>query len=457
MTEKTTSRATPDEATVRSALEKVTKHIIPFLLLMYVIAFVDRTNLGWAQQEWKANYGISTAAYTFGATLFFVGYAVFEVPSNLIMHKVGARWWMTRIMITWGIVAACFMFVQGPKSFYALRFLLGVAEAGFFPGVMLYLTYWYPAARRAWATGLFYMGLPIANIFGNPLSGSLLELDGLLGMDGIHWMFLAEGALAVVVGIICPWVLVDRPNKAAWLTKEEQRDLTLQIEIEEAAKQKAKPISWGRALADPRILYFCLIYFCIQASVYGLTFFLPKQVTSMTGTSAGFKASLVTAIPWVVALVGVLIIPKIADRKQNHGLLSGFMLAFSGVGIMGSALFLHQPVPALILLSVAAVGFTCAQPIFWQLPTRYLSGAALAGATGLVNAVGNLGGWAAPLLRTWATQNAFGTVENPNEAAGLVVLGLAGIVGVLLVLGLKLFKKSDEEREALSLQSGAEA
>lgn len=254
MTEKTTSRATPDEATVRSALEKVTKHIIPFLLLMYVIAFVDRTNLGWAQQEWKANYGISTAAYTFGATLFFVGYAVFEVPSNLIMHKVGARWWMTRIMITWGIVAACFMFVQGPKSFYALRFLLGVAEAGFFPGVMLYLTYWYPAARRAWATGLFYMGLPIANIFGNPLSGSLLELDGLLGMDGIHWMFLAEGALAVVVGIICPWVLVDRPNKAAWLTKEEQRDLTLQIEIEEAAKQKAKPISWGRALADPRIL-----------------------------------------------------------------------------------------------------------------------------------------------------------------------------------------------------------
>ena len=457
MTEKTTSRATPDEATVRSALEQGTKHILPFLLLMYVIAFVDRTTLGWAQQEWKATYGISTAAYTFGATLFFVGYAVFEVPSNLIMHKVGARWWMTRIMITWGIVAACFMFVQGPKSFYALRFLLGVAEAGFFPGVMLYLTYWYPAARRAWATGLFYMGLPIANIFGNPLSGSLLELDGLLGMDGIHWMFLAEGALAVVVGIICPWVLVDRPNKAAWLTKEEQRDLTLQIEIEEAAKQKAKPISWGRALADPRILYFCLIYFCIQASVYGLTFFLPKQVTSMTGTSAGFKASLVTAIPWVVALVGVLIIPKIADRKQNHGLLSGFMLAFSGVGIMGSALFLHQPVPALILLSVAAVGFTCAQPIFWQLPTRYLSGAALAGATGLVNAVGNLGGWAAPLLRTWATQNAFGTVENPNEAAGLVVLGLAGIVGVLLVLGLKLFKKSDEEREALSLQSGAEA
>lgn len=449
-----TSRVTPDEATVNSALGKVTKHLIPFLLLMYVIAFVDRTNLGWAQQEWEANYGISTAAYTFGATLFFVGYAVFEVPSNLIMHKVGARWWMTRIMITWGIVAACFMFVQGPKTFYALRFLLGVAEAGFFPGVMLYLTYWYPAARRAWATGLFYMGLPIANMFGNPLSGSLLELDGVLGMDGIHWMFLVEGALAVVVGIICPWVLVDRPSKASWLTEEEQRDLTQQIELEEAAKQKAKPISWGRALADPRILYFCLIYFCIQASVYGLTFFLPKQVTSMTGTTAGFKASLVTAIPWVVALIGVLIVPKVADRRQNHRLLSGLMLAFSGMGIMGSALFLHQPVPALALLSIAAIGFTCAQPIFWQLPTRYLSGAALAGATGLINAVGNLGGWAAPLLRTWATQSAFGTADSPNEAAGLVVLGMAGVVGVLLVTGLNFFKKSVEEREALSLQSG---
>lgn len=454
MSELTAARVeAPDADVVKSALAKVTKHLIPFLLLMYVIAFIDRTNLGWAQQEWQANYGISTVSYTFGATLFFIGYAIFEVPSNLIMHKVGARWWMTRIMITWGLVAIGFMFVQGPTSFYVLRFLLGVAEAGFFPGVMVYLTYWFPAARRSWATGLFYMGLPIANMIGNPLSGGLLELDGRLGMDGIHWMFLVEGSLAVIVGFICPFVLVDRPVHAKWLTQQERDHLSSQIEIEEAAKEKAKPISWAKALGDPRILYFCFIYLCIQASVYGLTFFLPKQVTTMTGQKAGFEAALVTAIPWTVALIGVLLIPKIADRRQNHLALTGLMLLFSGVGIAGSAFFLHTPVPALSLLSVAAVGFVCAQPIFWQLPTRYLSGAALAGATGLINAVGNLGGWLAPNLRTWAAEGVWGTTDSPNEAAGLIVLGMAGVIGVLLILGLRLFPQSAEEKAAAEIQS----
>lgn len=444
---------TPDPELVKSALTKVTKHIIPVLLSMFVIAFIDRSNLGWAQQKWSTDYGISTAAYTFGATLFFIGYAVFEVPSNLIMHKVGARWWMTRIMITWGLVAVAFMFVRGPMSFYALRFLLGITEAGFFPGVMLYLTYFYPAARRGWATGMFYMGLPIANIVGNPLSGSLLELDGTFGMDGIHWMFLVEGLLAVVFGFFVPMLLVDRPMKAKWLSDDEKTHLTRQIDLEEAAKEKARPISWGKALLDPRILYFCLVYLCIQASVYGLTFFLPKQVTTMTGQKAGFAASVVTAIPWTFALIGVIFIPKIADRYKNHRTMLGILLAMSGLGIAGSSMFLHQPVPALALLSIAAIGFVCAQPIFWQLPTRYLSGAALAGATGLINALGNLGGWLAPNLRTWATQSAFGTKDAPNEAAGLVTLGMAGIIGVLLILGLGLFRASAEEKAANALQN----
>lgn len=438
---------TGEDEVLTSAQHKVTWHLIPFLLLMYVVAFVDRTNLGWAQQEWEANYGISTAAYTFGATLFFIGYAIFEVPSNLIMHKVGAKWWMTRIMITWGLVAMGFMFVQGPTSFYVLRLLLGVAEAGFFPGVMLYLTYWYPAAKRAWATGLFYMGLPIANVIGNPLSGGLLEMHGLLGMDGIHWMFSVEGGFAILVGLLCPLVLVDKPIHAKWLEPIERTVLTDRIAFEEAAKETAKPLSWKRALIDPRILYFCLIYLCIQASVYGLTFFLPKQVTSMTGQKAGLEASLVTAIPWLVALVGVLILPRLADKTRRYGGMTGLTLLFSGVGIAGSGLFLHEPVIALAFLSLAAVGFVSAQPIFWQLPTRYLSGAALAGATGLVNAIGNLGGWLAPNVRTWAAEKVFGTPDVPNEAAGLFVLGIAGFLGAILTLLLRFFKK-DEVAEA---------
>lgn len=438
---------------VDSALKKVTRRLIPFLLLMYVVAFLDRTNLSWAQGEWKVDYGISTVAYTFGATLFFVGYAIFEVPSNLIMHKVGARWWMTRIMISWGLVAICFIFVRGVTSFYIFRFLLGVAEAGFFPGIMLYLTYWYPAARRAWAAGLFYMGLPIANIIGNPLSGGLLELNGVLGMNGIHWMFLVEGSLAVIVGILCPVFLVDRPIHAKWLSHEEQIDLTRQIEIEESAKQAAKPISWQRALFDVRILYFCAIYFCIQASVYGLTFFLPKQVTTMTGQKAGFMASLVTAIPWTVALIGVIILPRLADRTLKYRSFAAVLMLCSGLGIGVSGVFLHSSVPALAALSIAAVGFVAAQPIFWQLPTRYLSGAALAGATGLVNAVGNLGGWLAPNVRTWAAESVWGTPGAPNEAAGLFVLGMAGVIGFLLVLGLRLFPQSKAEREAAAIQN----
>lgn len=443
-----TQHALPDPTLVKSAVAKAAKRLVPVLLAMYVIAFIDRTNLGWAQKAWEVDHGISATAYAFGATLFFIGYAVFEVPSNLIMHKVGARWWMTRIMLTWGLVAMGFAFVNGVTSFYVLRFLLGVTEAGFFPGAILYMTYWFPAAKRGWIMGLFYMGLPLANMIGNPLSGSLLEMHGIFGMDGHHWMFVVEGGLAVVFSCFVPFLLTDRPVHAKWLTPEERDALSRQIELEEASKEKAENIKWTQALVNPRILYFCLIYLCIQASVYGLTFFLPQQVVTFTGQSVGFKASLVTAIPWAIALIGVLIIPKMADRTQKYDFFTGAMLLFSGLGIAISAFNIHNAIPALIGLSIAAIGFVSAQPIFWQLPTRYLSGAALAGATGLINALGNLGGWLAPNLRVWASQHVWGSAVQPNETAGLLVLACAGFIGVVLILGLKLFPVSDEELEA---------
>ncbi|WP_082160187.1 MFS transporter [Actinobaculum suis] len=449
MTQKTASATkTPDPRLVSSAVSKASKRLIPVLLIMYVIAFIDRTNIGWAQKAWEADAGISTAAYAFGATLFFIGYAVFEVPSNLIMHRVGARWWMTRIMISWGIVAMGFSLVNGVTSYYILRFLLGVTEAGFFPGAIAYMTYWFPAARRGWATGLFYMGLPLANMIGNPLSGGLLEMHGFLNLQGHQWMFIVEGALAVVFGFFVPFLLTDRPKDAKWLTPEERDALTRQIELEEASKEEAEPLHWTKALIHPRIIYFCLIYFCIQASVYGLTFFLPQQVTTFTGQSVGFVASLITAIPWAVALIGVLIIPGLADRTGRYALATGTMLFLSGFGIAISAFNIHNAIPSLIGLSIAAIGFVSAQPIFWQLPTRYLSGAALAGAVGLINAIGNLGGWAAPNLRVWASESVWGTPDAPNETAGLLVLAAAGFIGALLVLGLRLFKASPQEIEA---------
>ena len=204
------------------ATKKVFRRLIPFLLLMYVIAFLDRSNVSFAQAEFEADFGISAAAYAFGAGLFFVGYAIFEVPSNLLLHKVGARWWLARIMVSWGIVATAFMFVQGEMSFYILRFLLGVTEAGFFPGVILYLTYWIPARHLSRARGYFYMGIALAGILGNPLSGGLLELNGLFGLRGIQWMFLVEGLIAVVVGVWAYFYLTDKPEHAKWLPDDER-------------------------------------------------------------------------------------------------------------------------------------------------------------------------------------------------------------------------------------------
>lgn len=405
-------------------------------MLMFVIAFIDRTNIGFAEEALEIHAGLSVSAYAFGAGLFFIGYAVFEVPSNLIMHKVGARWWMARIMVTWGIVAAAFMFVNGPTMFYVLRFLLGVAEAGFFPGVILYLTYWFPRRRRGQATALFYLGLPIANIVGNPLSGGLLEMDGILGLHGYQWMFLIEGMMAVVVGVIAVFYLTDRPAKAEWLSTQEREELEATLEREAENKEQVAKLSWWRALLNGRVLYFALIYLTIQVAVYGLTFFLPRQVAGIVGQEVGFLVGLLAAIPWASALLVNLFIGRVADRSGKYRLVATIMLVVSGIGLAMSA-FVSSPFLAMLSLCLAAIGFVSAQPIFWNLPTGFLTGAALASGIGLINGLGNLGGFIAPNLRVWVV-GTFGT-----ESAGLVMLACAPFLGAILVLGTRFFDRQD--------------
>ena len=419
-------------AATTTATRKALKRLLPFLLLMYVIAFIDRTNIGFAEESLEIHAGLSTAAYAFGAGLFFIGYAVFEVPSNLIMHRVGARWWMARIMITWGIVAALFMFTTGPTMFYILRFLLGVAEAGFFPGVILYLTYWFPRRRRAQATALFYMGLPIANIVGGPLSGALMELDGFLGLWGHQWMFMVEGLIAVLVGVVAFFYLTDRPAKAAWLTEAERTELQATLDAEAAEKEEARPLTWWRALLNGRILYFCAVYFTIQVSVYGLTFFLPRQIAGIAGRDVGLAVGLLFAIPWIVGLAANFFSGRFADRSGNYRDVATTLLVISGIGLLVTGL-LGNPVLVMAGLCLAAVGFCSAQPIFWSIPTSYLSGAALASSVGLINGVGNLGGFVAPNLRVWVVEN-FGT-----ESAGLLMLAAMPFLGALLLAGTRLF------------------
>ena len=433
-----TEAATRRHELSEAATRKVFRRLLPFLLLMYVISFLDRTNVSFAQQEFEADFGISAAAYAFGAGLFFVGYAVFEVPSNLLLHRVGARWWLARIMVSWGLVSAAFMFVQGPICFYVLRFLLGVAEAGFFPGVILYLTYWIPARHLSRARGYFYMGIAIAGIVGNPLSGGLLELDGVLGLRGIQWMFLVEGLLAVVVGVWSYFYLTDRPRDAQWLADDERDALARTVDAEDAEKSSGHgPQKVWAALGSWRVWYFALIYFCIQIAVYGVTFFLPTQVTAITGQKLGFAASLVTAIPWVFALLSVAYFPGLADRTRRHQLIGVCLLTATAVGIFASGALSGSPVLAIAGLSLAAMGFVAMQPIFWTLPTEYMTGYAAAAGIGLINSIGNLGGFLAPNMRDHFKENVGGN-------AGLYSLAVAALVGAVLFGATALFRRANQ-------------
>lgn len=424
----------PYSDTVLAASRKVMFRLMPFLMLMYIIAFLDRTNIGFAEQSLEIHAGISTAAYAFGAGLFFVGYAVFEVPSNLLMHKVGARWWLARIMVTWGLVAAGFMFVNSTTSFYILRFLLGVAEAGFFPGVILYLTYWFPRRLRGNATSLFYIGLPISQVIGGVLSGALLQMDGIFGLMGHQWMFMIEGLVAVVVGIIVLFYLTDRPEKAQWLTEGERKALIDILEVEHNDEQRVNKIPWYKSLTNSRVLYFCLIYFMIQIAVYGLTFFLPKQVSQISGYQVGFIVGLLTAIPWLAGALGNVIFGKIADRSGMYRTVSMVLLCISGAGLCMAAIF-SSPIMVMVGLCLAALGFCASQPIFWNIPTSYLTGSALAAAVGLINGIGNLGGFLAPNLRVW-TETTFG-----SPVAGLYMLGVCPFIAALLIMGTRMFDR----------------
>jgi len=420
------------------ATKKVFRRLVPFLLLMYVIAFLDRSNVSFAQQEFKADFGISATAYAFGAGLFFVGYAIFEVPSNILLHKVGAKWWLARIMVTWGIVAAAFVFVTGTTSFYILRFLLGVCEAGFFPGVILFLTYWVPARHLSRARGYFYMGIALAGILGNPLSGGLLELNGVLGLRGTQWMFLVEGLLAIIVGVWSYFYLTNKPQDAAWLPEDQRQALVETVAAEDTAKASGHgPQKVWAALGNWRVWYFSLIYFCIQIAVYGVTFFLPAQVTAITGQKLGFQASLVTAIPWVFGLASVAFFPGLADRTRKHRLIGTTLLLVTAFGIVISGALSGTPVLAIAGLSLAAIGFVAMQPIFWTLPTEYMTGFAAAAGIGLINSLGNLGGFLAPNMRDYFKESVGGN-------AGLYALAVGAVVGAVLFALTGLFKRANE-------------
>lgn len=407
------------------AMDKAQRKIVPFILLMYVLAFLDRANIGFAKQALQVDTGLSDAAFALGAGIFFLGYAVFEVPSNIIMHYVGARVWLARIMISWGGIAAAFAYATTETSFLVLRVLLGIAEAGFFPGIIYYLTFWFSSRRRSSVMGFFYFGAPLSFILGSPLSGLLLDMDGILGFHGWQWMFAVEGILASIVGIWALSYLVDKPQQAQWIPEAERMALIAELAEENAGKLKEQA-SAVSVLGNAKVWYLCAIYFMIQISVYGVTFYLPTQVAGFLGKKVGFTVGLVSAIPWLCALAANAIIPRYSDRSGKRGGLAAVLMTCAGIGVYASAT--NYPLIGILALCVASAGYFSCQPIFWTLPTRFLSGVGAASAIALINSIGNLGGFVAPNLRVWAEQTFH------SSSAGLYALGSASFVCALLLL-----------------------
>lgn len=411
---------------LKQALSKIRWRILPFVALMFAMAIIDRSNIGFAKHALQADTGLSNAAFALGAGIFFIGYAVFEVPSNLMLHKIGARIWLSRIMVTWGLVSAAMMFAHDETSFYILRFLLGVAEAGLSPGVVLYLTYWFPQNQRGSAYGIYYFGVPVSLMVGGPVSGWLLE-SAQFGLTGWQWMFVTEGLAASIIGVFAFFYLTDKPRDAKWLSTDEKAAIEHELEKEQLLKANKGPSSWRAAMFNPVVLYFTLIYFTIQVSVYGVLFYLPTRIAELLGTGIGLKVGALTSIPWIATVIMLYLVTRHADRKGQQTRYAALMLAMAAVGMIGSTLS-GNLVLVIVAFCVAAAGFITVQPLFWTLPTRFLGGAAAASGIAVIGALGNLGGFLAPTVKTWAEQH----FNNPH--AGMYFLAGMAVLGALMLV-----------------------
>ncbi len=410
-----------EEATYR----KVAWRLIPLLLVCYVIAYLDRVNVGFAKLQMMDELGFSNTVYGLGAGIFFVGYFLFEVPSNIILHKVGARVWIGRIMITWGFLSAAMMYVSSPEMFYVMRFLLGIAEAGFFPGIILYLTYWYPAHRRGRMTAMFMTGIALSGVIGGPLSGAIMKhAHGAYGMSGWQWMFVLEGLPSVVMGVVVILVLKDRIVDANWLTDDEKTLLIDNIAAEEATKEDHNIL---HVMGSGRVWLCAGIYFSYVMGLYGVSFWMPTIIKGM-GYSDPLDVGLISAIPYSVSVMVMLLVAGSADRsgeRRWHVAIPGLLGA---VGLALSVVFAKDPALAIAALTLGLSGIMATLPLFWSLPTAFLGGAGAAAGIALINSLGNLSGFASPYAVGWL-KDATGSTDS-----GVYMLAIGMVVGAILTL-----------------------
>jgi D-galactonate transporter len=408
---------------------KIAWRLVPILMLCYVAAYLDRVNIGFAKLQMLSELQFSETIYGLGAGVFFIGYFLFEVPSNIILRKIGARVWIARIMITWGIISSLFMFVTTPLQFYILRFLLGAAEAGFYPGVILYLTFWFPSSRRSRIIALFMTAIPVSGILGGPISGWIMSaLHGYHGWSGWKWMFLLEAIPSVVIGIITLFYLTNKPSDAKWLSDHEKR--IVEQGLDRLDRNSDAIHSIGGIFKDPRVLHMCVIYFCVIMGQYGLTFWMPTLIKA-AGISGVLNIGLFTAIPYSFAVVAMLLFASNSDRtgERRWHLIVPMAMGATGYAIAAWAGG-DNIVAALVGLSLAAAGAVTPGALFWAVPSSFMSGAGAAAGIATINAVAGLAGFVSPYLVGWLRDLTHSSTIGMYVSAGVLIFGALAVLKV---------------------------
>ena len=420
---------------------RIMRRLMPYLFILYIIAYLDRVNVGYAALQMKGDLGFTDAVLGFGAGVFFVGYFILEIPGSVLVEKWSARGWISRIMISWGIVAILMGFVHTKNQFYVFRFLLGAAEAGFFPGIIVYLSHWFRYADRAKVLALFMAAQPISLLIGSPISGLLLRVNR-LGLPGWRWLFIIEGIPAILFGIATIFYLTDWPHQARWLPEDEREWLTSELEDEKRAREHARSHSVLEAFRNREVILLTLAYFFMAATVYGFTFWLPSVLKKLSGSS-NLVVSLLSAPPFAVGLLAILLVGWSSDRTGERRWHAALMMILASVGLFFAIAARDRLALALVMFCIAAAGMYGYLPGFWALPTSFLTGTAAAAAIGLINSVGNLGGFVGPYVVGYvskATGSFFG---------GVLYLSLSAMIAAALVLSIRA-TKSNKVGEALN-------
>lgn len=430
--------STPDANREKAIVRKVTRRIVPFVFFLYIISYLDRANIGYAALQMNAELALTSEAFGFISGIFFIGYFLFEVPSNVMLNKLGARVWIARILVTWGVVAAASAFVQNASQLYVLRFLLGVAEAGFFPGIIVYLTQWFRNKEIATTVALFTAAIPVSYILGAPMSTWIMDNIHWMQWSGWRWMLFLEGIPAVVFGVVCFYRLTDKPEQAKWLNADEKAWLTGELDRERQARKNVQHLSVWQAMKNGKIIYLSFIYFVYQCGSLGIGYWMPQIIKSLSGSSTHFEVGLIATVPYIVATLAMIMWSRSSDQRDERKLHSAIPLGVAAVAMYaaGSA---TDTVVAVALISIALSGLYAFKSPFWALPSLFLSRETASISIAVINSIGNLGGFVGPFM--------IGAIKGSGKATPTAALGFLSAL-LLVSFLMTLFMKTNNPEEA---------